>query len=180
MTSIIKVDQIQTAAGTSVMSFDSSGNVVQQQPVIGFQVNRGAAYYDHSNNTIVQYNAVDSNGGLNINGCWDTSTYKFTAPRNGTYQFYAQAMIGGTDEYTRSANMNLVINGSAINSLFVGRNHAAAPQSGSYLRVSGTWLVQLNGNDLVNFNMGWETDGTIDAVEAIHYHGTYAYGYLIG
>ena len=179
MTSIIKVDQIQTAAGTSVMNFDNSGNVVQQQPVIGFQVNR-SANYDHSNNNIVPYNEVATSGGLNVNSCWNTSTYKFTAPRNATYQFYAQAMIGGTDEYTRAANMSLVINGSALDSKFVGRNHAAAPSGGSYLRVSGTWLVQLNANDLVNFQMGWETDGTIDAVEAIHYHGTYAYGYLIG
>ena len=179
MTSIIKVDQIQTAAGTSVMNFDNSGNVVQQQPVIGFQVNR-SANYDHSNNNIVPYNEVATNGGLNVNSCWNTSTYKFTAPRNATYQFYAQAMIGSTDEYTRAANMSLVINSSALDSKFVGRNHVQAPSGGSYLRVSGTWLVQLNANDLVNFQMGWETDGTIDAVEAIHYHGTYAYGYLIG
>jgi hypothetical protein len=86
MTSIIKVDQIQTAAGTSVMSFDSSGRVSRSGNVVAFKASLSGNMNAPSQSTwtTITYNTTEFDIGNNFN----TSTNAFTAPVTGVYHFY--------------------------------------------------------------------------------------------
>ena len=86
MTSIIKVDQIQTASGTNVMSFDSSGRVSHSGNVVSFKANLSGNMNAPSQSTwtTITYNTKAFDIGNNFN----TSTNAFTAPVTGIYYFY--------------------------------------------------------------------------------------------
>lgn len=86
MTSIIKVDQIQNAAGTAGLTIDSNGvvnlpNTIAFLAYVSSTATQGAGSWSHD----VPFDAVE----FNVGGCYSTSTYRFTPTTSGHYQLNA-------------------------------------------------------------------------------------------
>jgi hypothetical protein len=89
MTSIIKVDNIQNAAGTAAMAIDSTGRVTTPARPM-FKVYIGSSgWVDivHNATRRIPFNAET----YDVGGCFNTSTSTFTAPVSGYYFFFANA-----------------------------------------------------------------------------------------
>lgn len=80
--STIKVDTIQHSGGTTGLTVDSNGRV-KYPAQVRFHA-RG------NNNAYVTTATVPfPSATINLGNCYNTSTYKFTAPIDGCYYFYA-------------------------------------------------------------------------------------------
>jgi len=79
MTSIIKVDQIQTASGISALIFDDAGRSRSSSRPSFMARKEGST----SGLVVTNWSSVDHN----VGGHFNTSTGLFTAPIEGTYLF---------------------------------------------------------------------------------------------
>lgn len=162
MTGIIKVDTIQNNGGTTGLTIDSSGRVTQ--PALPYvMVNLSAnATINTSGTTDVPYDTVLSSQGIS----WNTSTYQFTVPVAGLYNFSGAVRLDADRSYvywhvTNSSNTaiqasKLVLSqgysgaglttavGSCMLSLSTGTNYKirVGDSSGSSVTCSAlqTWL----------------------------------------
>jgi hypothetical protein len=110
MTSIIKVDNIQTSGGTAALEIDSSGRMITKVPV-HVSVDFGGP------NAYASINANDTFGFDNVwNGTasyYDTSTYKFTCPVDGVYLMHFNGLVNadktwGAYPYRNSTRLGLM------------------------------------------------------------------------
>ena len=82
-TTVQGVQNIKYDGSTTAMTIDSAGRVSSPQNPCFFAYMSGGTYYpDTTTSTPTPLNATL----VNIQNCWNTSTYKFTAPIAGTYQ----------------------------------------------------------------------------------------------
>lgn len=120
---------------------------------------------------------------INVGSHFNTSTNTFTAPVNGKYKFNARVSIQvSSGEYARAANVMFYLNGSIYQGNFHNIRNAIPPVSGSavYHGLEGSAIINLSANDTISVYLNWESDGTLDASENVHYHGTYFEGHLLG
>ena len=105
MTSILKVDNIQNSSGTSALSIDSSGRVIQNQRLYVFadisQTSGTNVYISHSIGDPIKFGAVISGTASLLN----TSTYKFQAPVAGLYMLQV-ALHSNTGPFQTSFHQN--------------------------------------------------------------------------
>ena len=105
MTSILKVDTIQNSSGTSAISIDSSGRVIQNQRLYVFadisQTSGTNVYISHSIGDPIKFGAVISGTASLLN----TSTYKFQAPVAGLYMLQV-ALHSNTGPFQTSFHQN--------------------------------------------------------------------------
>ena len=87
MASILKVNEIQHTGGTSALTVDSSGRILNPN-MVAFQANRTAGAV--STGSIY----VCNNTTLNKGNAYSTSTGKFTCPVDGVYSFHAAVLTG--------------------------------------------------------------------------------------
>ena len=99
MSSILKVDQIQNSSGQSAITIDTSGNLSTSNNLsvgrmaltspIAFQANKTSmdAASGGTNINPVSFQTTNLNLTGGLSGGFSTSTYKFTAPVAGLYQF---------------------------------------------------------------------------------------------
>ena len=133
MTSIIKVDQIQNAAGVGGLSIDSSGFVAPK--TIMFSATNSASqsmagsYADYK----IQMDTED----FDLGGYYDTSNYRFTPLVEGYYYVTAGVSLTGTQTIQARIYKNGAIHriGSAIGTGAFGYNPATV-----------TNIVYLNGS----------------------------------
>ena len=85
MASILNVDQIRNAAGTTALSIDSSGRVTKPQQIAFLASSSGSTHTTNIGN-VLDFGVVVINKGNHYNA----STYTFTAPVAGLYNFYWQ------------------------------------------------------------------------------------------
>lgn len=136
MSSIIKVDTIQNAAGTTGLTIDSNGVITN--PAKPMFKARGPANVSLTNNnlTLVQFNTEE----FDVGGYFDTSTYRYTPQVAGKYFIHSRLYItygsaplefleiwlyknGSTDSlYTRYSNGSTEIYGSVGLSTIVDMN----------------------------------------------------------
>ena len=172
MTSVLKVDTIQSSGGTTGLTIDSSGRVLMPQ-VPMFQVHTSSNSYSTDDGT-VPYNTVEIDVGSNFN----TSTYKFTAPITGYYHMHSHVyanVISGTD-----VSVRYQVNGSDYNGVNIGASIYAYGYNnaggGSHEAIDLPLIMKLSANDAVNVAI--QTSGT-----GQYYKGsreTWWFGYLLG
>ena len=158
MASIIGVNELQHANGTTAATIDSSGRVLQPN-LIAFHVykNDGGAM---SPVDPVVFNAVTTNVGSH----YSTSTGKFTAAVSGVYRFESRGHRETTDN--DSARIRIFKNGSTKLSEGYSMN------SGGRNQVFTSVIVTLAANDYItvataddNFWAGGD--------EGIHFQGQF-------
>ena len=101
----LKVENIQTSSGSGTITIGQSGETVSFPTGVSLTGNgisnrpSFAAFLDSNytlasgTRTLVPFDVVQ----FNNDNCYDTSTYKFTAPSAGQYVFLAQVWIDDTD-----------------------------------------------------------------------------------
>jgi len=165
MTSILKVDSIQNAAGTAAMTIDDSGRVFQPtKPAILCMGN-------NSNNVSVGADAIlppadyetSTNGFAQGGMSYDNTNGEITVPVAGLY-----FVSGQIYNNTTSGHGRLVIH---VNGTLVGMGHMNA---GENCTVFSQLILNLNANDKITFK---NTHATTLFMGNAH---TYLQAYLIG
>ena len=168
MTSIIKVDQIQNAAGVGGLTIDGSGVVKTSGNNPQFFATLSVAQgnlVDGTNNDILFDTVSQAGSGFN------TSTGKFTCPVSGIYLFCANLYA----YFTRQAELALFKNGSKI-------VRSVAPVVTSDVNPNGASLstiISCNANDVIHLQAYGDTGGSNWTI--YHSEGaTHFSGYMIG
>jgi len=168
MTSIIKVDQIQNAAGVSGLTIDSSGIVKtggnNPQFFATLSVAQGNLV-DQTNNDIL-FDTVSQ-----VGSGFSTSTGKFTCPVSGVYLFCANLYA----YFARQAELALFKNGTKI-------VRSVAPVVTSDVNPNGASLstiITCAANDVIHLQGFADTGGSNWTI--YHANGsTHFSGYMIG
>ena len=106
MASIIGVETLQHTNGTTAATIDSSGRLLQPNLPSVTVGGTNNAYVAVAAGGILPFNKVRyGNSSL-----YDTSTYKFTAPVDGTYLVTANVLLDGNG----STHLDLKLNGSTV------------------------------------------------------------------
>ena len=104
----IKTDTIKNQAGTTVMTVDSTGRLLRpSSTLVAFDVTTVSA------GTISSGTIPFNTAALNLGGHFNTSTYKFTAPVDGVYEFHARFLCGdGSNNDDASGTVKMILDGS--------------------------------------------------------------------
>ena len=103
MASILNVDQINNAAGTTAIKIDSDGVVYNpQKPFVSVQMDGSLGYLAHSAGDAIKFSAVHSGDAT----LYNTTTYKFTCPVDGIYLATYQVLIASATDYGISLYKN--------------------------------------------------------------------------
>lgn len=165
MASILNVDQINNAAGTTALSIDSSG-LVKNPNVPAFMADMRGQGTVTGTGVLPFVNARLDNGNN-----YDTTAKKFTAPVNGIYCFNYGFLVRNA-----IVSSNIYVNGSATASNRTGYCDAI-PSSGSGLEImiSGSEILNLTSGDYVQVYVSYLVGQDIYAEDISYFNG-----YLIG
>ena len=162
MTSIIKVDEIQSKNGTSALTIDSSGRILQPaKPAFKMELHSENAAANYSSTTVFLPDTIRFNvgGGAEITG----SAGQYTVPVTGIYFIHFQInLVGVTGASYVLAE--LTVNDAPINgSGDTSARYIEDPQSGNYLTAANSALFQFNANDVVKvqFLVNGDTSSTL-------------------
>lgn len=180
----LQVNEIENTAGNTALTIDGNGVVsTPTRPAFMVTMDPGTSNIPHNAGEAVEYNSITGEG-YNKGNHFDLSNHKFIVPIDGLYYLQATVAIATENGVSRSATIYPVIDGLNIYAGYYSRGNwdAQASGAGSYLRTSGSWVLDLQTNSEVQFNLSWEVDGNsnMSSTQSIFYHGTYATGYLIG
>ena len=170
MTSILKVDSIQNAAGTAAMTIDSSGRVLQPaNPKFSVYLATGPTG-DYTSNSDVPFDTID----FNIGSCVaiSSSVATFTAPIAGYYQFNLAVNLGGIGSASYYSTY-LVKSGVATSNETY--RFIESPASGGYQTGSTAQLIYLTANQTVNPIIAISGDSSVQIRP-----GTRFNGFLVG
>lgn len=162
---IFRENDSDATSGIVAAQLDSAGRLtLPQQPVFAATLNSNIAA-NSSAQVIPMNNAI-----TNIGGCYNTSTYRFTAPVTGSYQiqFKWESVSGTAPAYSE---INVRKNGSLIQYGISYKITNSTEYSGCVSRV-----YYLNAGDYMDVYYSNTTAGGILAGEAY----TVFSGYLIG
>jgi hypothetical protein len=98
----------------------------------------------YSTTSPIQFTSVD----VNIGSCYDSSTYRFTAPLAATYYFVATAYINAGNTASDGGYIMFHVNGNASQYSYAGPGSAASPNG--HLTLTLTKVVTLSANDYVD------------------------------
>lgn len=160
MTSIIKVDNIQSSGGTGAITIDSSGNVSITNKLLipsvpAFRIGRGTAQSVTSTGiTLIEFNESSGDnhfmqGGITLSGG------VVTVPVAGVYQFCANVRLSSIG--AGYAELRLYKNNTAASNNF-GYVINGSPD-GSNESLTLTTMYQLDANDNVRLNVNTNSDG---------------------
>ena len=168
--STLFVNNISHTNDTSAMTIDTSGRVSRSVIPAFFVYNSTNDWFSNIGaGTLIQFNTAKFNLGNHFN----LSTYKFTAPIAGLYQFNIRMYVNN------DAGVNAW--GVAINDTVYNHSNASYPLFGDLAQGIGTSDFGSTGSHLLNLN----ANDTVD-VRAMHanldYFGTMTSfsGFLVG
>ena len=97
MASILNVDQINNAAGTTALKINTDGVVTNpQKPYVSVELSGALGYVSHNADDAVKFSAVESGD----SSLFDTTTHKFTCPVDGVYIVNYQLLIPSSSTVT--------------------------------------------------------------------------------
>lgn len=138
MSSILKVDQIQNAAGTAGLSIDSSGRITQPN-LVGFDARITSAFTSGTSFAkLPNVWTVDHNKG----SVFTASTSRFLAPVEGFYLFNFAAEK--SSDASTLFSITLYVNGSELNNVRIFHSTQDHRKT-----LTLTKLVKLDANDYV-------------------------------
>ena len=108
MASTLKVNEIQHTNGTSALTIDNSGRVLQPTKP-SFKAYNNAGAWQSFGSSGVYHDMTFSTEDHDIGGNYDTSTYTFTCPVDGVYMFGGQYL----HDANASAQIRILVNGTA-------------------------------------------------------------------
>jgi hypothetical protein len=166
MTSILKVDSIQNAAGTAAMTIDSSGTVTTKAKesfvLLGYELS-SAAYSSPSSGDKFPFNQVAQSKGTGASD-WNNTTKEYTAPCNGIYSWHIASITNAT---TNTVDWRLHIDG-----LFY---HVASWQNGGR-GYNGSGQVYLNQGQTLSWVANNATTKLYGNVGGVGSAGSYTSG----
>jgi hypothetical protein len=163
MTSIIKVDQIQNAAGVGGLIIDSAGRILQPAKPV-FRV-RKTATQSSSGGADINPVSFGSTPAINIGNMWNTSTNKATAPVTGLYVFSFNLNV---NRFSASyVSITPRVNGSTVSGMsFIDF------EASSWVPISGSFPLELTAGDEFHLVLGNDNNASID-------NSGYVAGYLL-
>ena len=139
MTSIIKVDQIQNAAGTSAITMNGDGVVSLPKVVaVSRSLNQQTSYATY---TDVPFTTVNYEYGFSANG----AATEFTLSYAGVYVITWTALTN----LTEANKLALYVNGAFRAEAYA---HGGTSGNASYSTLSNQIIIQLNAGDVIKFN----------------------------
>ena len=174
MTSVIKVNTIQSSGGTTGLTIDSSGRVLTpaRPSFFVYRKTGDSVSQDYTSNTLVNFDAKQHDIGNNF----DLSTDTFTVPVSGVYQLNWAVRL----QYVTTADTifsPLYLNGAPHwgNGLYMYAS-VSDPQGGNYQTTPASQTVQLTANDTVQVYIRVSGDTSTRVNSA----GTFFSGFLVG
>ncbi len=160
MTSILKVDSIQNAAGTAAMTIDSSGKVTgsvndSRQCAMGFM--RTSSVSGDQNpvsgfvNMATQLSS-DSAGEITRGGSVSHSSGIFSVPFTGLWQVeYFITLNSSASDATIQVNIDTTQDNSSYSSLIQAKESVPASGNKSHMSMKAFWKVTNTSNDKLKF-----------------------------
>ena len=140
MASTLKVNEIQHTSGTTALTIDSTGRILQPaKPVFRATGNNAVQSLSNATNTIVLFDVAETN----VGGGYDTGNGRFTAPVTGFYHFSASILISHTGA-TRM-DLNFYKNGS----VFVSHEFRDSGATSTNASVHASCDAQLSVGDYI-------------------------------
>tara|TARA_B100000989_G_C19531846_1_gene470466 strand:+ start:7327 stop:7854 length:528 start_codon:yes stop_codon:yes gene_type:complete len=104
----IKTDTIKNQSGTTVMTVDSTGRLLRpSSTLVAFDTTTVSG--GNISSGTVPFNTA----ALNLGNHFNTSTYKFTAPVDGVYEFHARCLCGdAVNNDACSGSIDMMLDGS--------------------------------------------------------------------
>ena len=158
MTGIIKVDTIQNNGGTTAMTIDSSGRVIQSA-LPRFACHLSSSVAINSTSVVdAKFDTIDFNVGGHL--AIASSVATFTAPLTGHYQISSSVLVDGV-EGVSWANTMWYVNGNELSSSAdLSYRTLDDPQGGAYQHHAISLLIALNANDTLNVKYRNSGDST--------------------
>jgi len=182
MTSILKVDSIQNAAGTAAATIDSSGRIFQPAKPSFHAILQANQTLNADTQTTLQVKAQTFitaynktwNTGSNVGGGFNDTTYKYTVPVTGRYHIYGQLGFFNNNNPSRFAEMQFFVDNTAGDDLqFIG-SHSDGTSYADYDGIAGSRVLYLTAGQTVHL-----VGRTVLASTAMN-GPTHFGGYLIG
>ena len=154
MASILNVDTINNASGTSAMSIDSSGQVLLSAiPYIRMK-STGNVSVNLSTSMTVPFNNVIASRGITLN----TSTYKFQVPVTGLYHFSGAVRWNRATTYVWWRVDDGT--GTAVQDSSLVLNGMHSPTGISFVTATGAFLCPLTASTDYQISFGDGTNNT--------------------
>ena len=176
--STLAVDAITDTTGTSAITIDNAGRVLQpNKPMFKVYRTANAQYTSAENDTkMTGWNDDTSAGAVNIGGMWSTSNDRATVPVTGMYAFEIRGYFH-TGTYGQMG-IGMYVNGSTAK----GSDFRMNRENGSYLGYSSVSYLShlyLSANDYVEFYF-IQHGGTAQYHPSSGNYYSGVIGYLIG
>jgi len=167
MSSILKVDTIQNTGGTTGLTIDSSGRVLNPN-VVAWLVNKNATQTSSADNEVITWSTVTLNQGSGFQASGSNAN-KFVAPVHGIYTTAATLL---TTNDTLDHDIFLMKNGAGV--VRFRNGSGAGHESNTFC-----WVGELNANDTLHLAFASGSRSVYGDTSTNVYWSTWC-GHLIG
>lgn len=172
MTSILKVSTIQNTAGTTALTIDSSGRILQpSKPAFSVYQSTTLSSQNYTSDTKVPFDTKEFDIGNNVTL---NSSAVFTAPVDGIYHFGCSVMIDAIDS-SSYLSLKMFIDDAPINSANdLAYRYLEDNQGGNYQTGNSSGLIQLTANQTVTPYLRIVDDNSVNFRDGARF-----FGYLV-
>jgi len=171
MASILKVNELQHTGGTTALTVDSSGRILQPtKPAFAVFQNTNLSGLNYASPTKAPFDTKDFDIGNNVT---INNSAVFTAPINGIYHFGCNVMLDAV-EASGYVDLMLYIDDSNVSQSDLSYRHLEDVQGGAYITMHASALIQLTANQTVTPYVRVNTDTAVGLRDGARF-----FGYLV-